>query len=262
VRGNRSDLTKKEAERLELTAGTTQDHLRLAAYYRALALKLEDRARLNEEKAESYRERPLPFDSKQGVPMERQCEQWAASFRQQADQAWVLVRLHEAKAQGTSIALVDLEPVDSQVRSAGLTLADSMRSAIYASPEQSIQFQESMAAGARLFDRTKLLTYVVSAKGEPPVATMELRQSAQALFDEQQQFLQSLSAAQKAAIAPCIHDMEKLRRGIEQSLDRLAARAAAPQSGCYFKAARAIKHDLQSWHVEELNIGERLGIAN
>jgi hypothetical protein len=258
---NNAPLSKKQAKQLELTASTPQDHMRLASYYRALAQKYEERAAYNEEMAGEYHEHPLPFAGKEGVATEAQRQQWAAHYQDQADRVIVLARLHEVKAQGSTVLLANLEPEHRGPQDAAFAPAASTRPAIYTSPGQSSRFHESMDASARFFDRTKLLTYVVNANGETLVGASELRQSAAVLFERQEQFFQSLTESQQQAIRPFRHDMDKLRHNIENEINRLDRSSAAPASSFYFKMVRGIKQNLESWHAQQLQIADRLGIG-
>jgi hypothetical protein len=51
-------LTKKEAKRLERTAESRNDHLKLAAYYKGQSEKLDSQAAGYEEAAEAYQRGP------------------------------------------------------------------------------------------------------------------------------------------------------------------------------------------------------------
>jgi hypothetical protein len=250
-------LTGKQAKRLESTASTTEDHLRLAAYYRALALKLEGRVRYYEDMAEWYRERPLPFDGKLPVSTQKQAEQWASYFRERADRAVLLTRLHEAKAHGSTFVEDGLSPVPY---GRGFDSANDATTAIYASPEQTSRFHESMIASHRLIDRAKIVTYLVSATGQPPISASELQKSVELWVAEQEQFLQTLTESQKAAVRPCLRQMEELQPAIERGVSQLSA--ASPESTSYVKAARNIRKQVEEWHIQESKIGNQLRIPN
>jgi hypothetical protein len=86
---NPTVLTAKKARLLELTAISSADHLSLANYYKEQARKFDDKARYHEDMAEIYRRKPLPFDEKMAVPMQRHCKEWAARFREPAERASV-----------------------------------------------------------------------------------------------------------------------------------------------------------------------------
>jgi len=253
--------SKKEAKQLELTASTPQDHLRLAVYYRAQAQKFDGMFRYHEDMGEMYRHTPLPFDGKMPISMQRHCMDWAGHYRDQAERAAVLASLHEEKALEHTSTTGALElPSLSGLRNSGFGRANSSERVIQASPEQSSLFRESVAASIRFYDGTKILTYVVSAKGQPLIETSELRKSAVTLFDTHQQFLQSLADPQKMAIDSHLHSMQKRRRNVEKGLSELET--ASPHGSSYFKAARKIKQSLESWHVEQQQIGLQLGIQN
>lgn len=255
-------LSNKQAKKLELTASTPQDHSKLAVYYREQARKFDERVRYHEDMAEMYRQSPLPFDGKMPVPMQRHCKEWASRFAEQAERAAVLASLHENKALGsTSSASAFEHPGQWGLRSAGFSAPSSGGRTIQASAQQSSLFRESVAAAMRFYDRSKILTYVVSAKGQSLIDTTELRKSAAALFDAQQQFLQSLTEPQKAALGPRIREMQKLQRDVEKGLNELEQDAASPASARYFKAARRIKQSLEKWHVEQHQAGLELGIG-
>jgi len=253
--------SKREAKQLELTASTPQDHLRLAVYYRAQAQKFDGMVRYHQDMAEMYRHTPLPFDGKVPISTYRHCVDWAARFRDQAERAAVLASLHEEKALGhISIADAFEHPSLWGLRSSGFGRANNSKRVIQASPEQSSLFHESVVASTRFYDRTKILTYVVSAKGQPLIETSELRKSAVTLFGAHQQFLQSLADPQKVAIDSHLRNMQKRRRNVEKGLNELET--ASPHGSSYFKAARKIKQSLESWHLEQQQIGLQLGIQN
>jgi hypothetical protein len=179
-------LSTKQARQLEHTAATPNDHLRLAIYYKQQMSKFDAKMRYHEEMAEMYRRTPLPFDGKMAVPMQRHCKEWAARFDEQAERASVMATLHEYKAKGQaadSTALAHVSRVG--LRNSGFGTTTAANRVVPANRDQTSLFEAWSAASARFYDRTKVLTYIVDAKGKPPVAIAELRTCAAGLFDAQ-----------------------------------------------------------------------------
>ena len=59
--GQRPSLSKKEVKALIASAKTREDHLKLADFYKAKAVRLEAEARDHDEMAEMYRKNPTPM---------------------------------------------------------------------------------------------------------------------------------------------------------------------------------------------------------
>jgi hypothetical protein len=256
--------TKKQAKILEATANTPQEHLSLLMYYRDVARRFEEKVRYHEEMAEIYRKNPLPYDGKVAVPMQRHCKDWAFYFGQKAEQATVLATYHQEQAGVTSpTAGAFAQPSRWGLRSSGFSAAANTGSTtIQATGEQSSLFHNSAAASARFYDLTRILTYFVSAKGKPAIGMPELRESATALFDSEQQFLQTLTEPQRTAVGSHLRAIERLRREVENGIDRLANGTQSPSSSSYFKSAQKIKGSIENWHNEQHEIALRLGIRN
>lgn len=255
-------LSRKQAAALESTASTPEDHLRLSVYYQAQARKFDERVRYHQEMAEWYRQRPLPNDGKMPVPMQRHCKEWASRFAEQAERAAVLASFHEEKALGPGAVISSDQLTASGLRSSGFVATNESPRMIEATPAQTSLYRESMAASIRLYDRTRILTYVVSAKGQPLIDVRELRQSAMALFDAQLLFVESLTGPQRLATEPSLHDIEKARRDIENALARLEQGTTSPAGKSYFKSAKKIKQSLQRWHSDDQQIGVALGLSD
>jgi hypothetical protein len=256
-------LTKKQAKALEATASTPQDHLNLSAYYRAEARKFEREVRYHEEMAEIYRKNPLPFDGKVAVPMQRHCKDWASYFAQKAERATVLATFHEQKAAGSNLTTnVFAQPSLWGLRSSGFNGTNISSVTTQATREQSSLFLDSVAASVRFYDLTRILTYFVSANGGPSIEMPKLKKSAAALFDTQQRFLQSLTEPQKTATDAHLRTIEKLRRDIENGLERLGNGRAFPAGGSYFKTAKKMKGSIESWYNEQQEIALQLEIQS
>ncbi len=252
-------IGKKQAAALESTATTSEDHLRLAVFYRAQTRKLEERVRYHREMAEWYRQRPLPYDGKMAVPMRRHCKDWASRFAEQAERAAVLASFHEEKALGPGAVNPLEKSTGSGLLSTGFAAINTRVRLIEPTPKQTALYRKSVSISTRFYDRARILTYVVSAKGQAPVDIRELRESAAELFDTQQEFLQSLSEVQKVAVAPNLRDIDTARREIEKALIRLDG-TILPAKKSYFNSAKKIKQNLERWHNNEQQIGIALGL--
>ncbi len=254
-------LTTKQARALEATANTPKEHLSLSVYYREEARRFEQKVRYHEEMAEMYRKNPLPYDGKMAVPMQRHCEYWASHFREQGERAAVLATFHEEKALGAMPnTSVFAQPSHWGLQSSGFGGARTGGLMIQATAQQSSLFQDSAAAAAHFYDLTRILAYVASANAEPSIELPELRKSAAALFDTQQQFLESLTEPQKAAVDEHLRATQKLRRDVEDGLDRLENRTASPTTRSTLNIAKTIKGAVEKWHSEQKDIALQLGI--
>lgn len=259
--GDAAVLSQKQATRLELTASTPEDHLKLAAYYQAEARRFDEKVRYHQEMAAWYRERPSPLDGKMPIPMQRHCKEWASHFAEQAERAAVLSNLHEQKALGVTSSTSTFEhPSQWGLRSTGFSVPNPAEEMVQVTAAQGSLFLESVTAAMRFYERSKILSYFVSAKGQTLIETTELRKSATALFDSHERFLQNLTEAQKAALDPRTREFKKLQRSIEKALKELDRDAASPADVPYFQAAKKIKHSLEKWHAEQRRIGVELGI--
>lgn len=208
-----------------------------------------------------YRKNPLPYDGKMAVPMQRHCEYWASHFRKQQERAAVLATFHEEKALGaTPNTSAFAQPSRWGLQSSGFGGASTAGLMIQATAQQSSLFQDSAAAAAHFYDLARILAYVVSANAELSIEMPELRKSAAALFDTQRQFLESLTGPQKTAVDEHLRAMQKLRRDVEDGLDRLENRIASPIAKSSLNAAKAIKGAVEKWHGEQKDIALQLGI--
>ena len=252
-------LTKRQAQALEATAKTPDDHLKLANYYRGQARKLDEKVRYNEEMAAMYRQRPFPLDGKMGIPMRRLCEDWAAHFAAQEERVIALANFHASKAGGAEAVASTLAQPDSfGLLRRGFTDADGLR--IHATPEQSSLFSNSTGSSNHFYNLTRISSYVLDAKGRPTVELAQLQNSAAALFDAQQRFFETLTETQKLALRSQLRAIEKLRQDVETRLSCLAAGTTSPASAAYLKAVTGLKRDLEGWNVNQQQIANRLGI--
>jgi hypothetical protein len=251
-------LTQQQAKALEARASTSEEHAHLAAYYRREERRLDDKARYHDEMREIYRKRPLPFDGKMAVPMERHCTEWAWHFRGQAERAAVLAAFHNLPA-GSSNATYLSELGDRALRTTGFIPAELT---LQATPEQSSLFHDSVAASIRFYGMTRILTYIVNANHRPLVETSELRKAATILFNLQTQFVDRLSPRQRSAVDDHLIAVGKLRHKIEADLNRLEALQANPANKDCFKAANKLKGTLERWNVEQRAIALQLQIEN
>jgi hypothetical protein len=98
-------LTKKQAKALAATAKTPADHMKLAAYYKLEADRLEADAKDHEELAQTYRLYPSTLGGGKtgGNPQTRtveHCEATAKSLREAAKSLRELAAEHEQMAKG------------------------------------------------------------------------------------------------------------------------------------------------------------------
>ena len=251
-------VTKKQAQALEATANTPDEHLKLANYYREQARKLDEKVRYNEEMAEMYRQRPF---GKIGVPMQRLCKDWASHFAAEEERAIVLAKFHAAKAFGSeAVANAFAQPVRFGLLTTASTDKRGLR--VQATPEQRSLFSDWTGSSSHFYDLTRINTYLLSAKGQPPIELSQLQNSAAALFDAQQRFLETLTGTQRVSLSSHLHAIEKLHHDIEKRLNRLATGTASPASTSYFNTVSGLKRDLEGWNVEQKEIANRLGIQS
>lgn len=254
-------LTRKQAQALEATANTPDDHLKLANYYREQARKLDEKVRYNEEMAAMYRQHPFPLDGKMGVPMQRLCKDWASHFAAEEERAIVLAKFHAAKAFGSeAVANAFAQPVRFGLRTTASTDKRGLR--FQATAEQSSLFSNWTGRSSHFYDLTRINTYLLSAKGQPPIELSQLQNSAAALFEAQQRFLETLTGTQRVSLSSHLHAIEKLHHDIEKRLNRLATGTASPASTSYFNTVSGLKRDLEVWNVEQKEIANRLGIQS
>jgi hypothetical protein len=257
-RPNTGKLSSRQARALELTADTPADHLRLATYYQEQVHRLAAKATYHEEMARMYRERPLPFDGKLAVPMQRHCKEWAARFDEQAERAALMAALHEYKASGQVLdpsALAHLARV-----SLGKSGFGTSTRVPAAGHDQVSLYAALQTASAHFYDQTRVLTYIVNANGTLPVAIPELRQSATSVFETQDRFLASLRESQLEGIKGHVSNMQILRLNIGEELNKLERQLADRRNQGQFKTAKKLKETMQQWHSEQREIGYELEI--
>lgn len=93
-------LTKKEAKRLAATAESSQDHLKLAIYYRAEADRLEAQAAGYQEAAAAFRRGPV-VKNLMAPSTTGRYEFFAKGFRNEAKSDRLLAATHEREAVAT-----------------------------------------------------------------------------------------------------------------------------------------------------------------
>jgi hypothetical protein len=95
--GQQQRLTKKEVKSLIATATTSEDHLRIASYYRGVAQRYLARQKEHEAEEKEYRSNPRAYPSKLGLA--EHCRQWAYLDGQSAQKALALAESHEKMAR-------------------------------------------------------------------------------------------------------------------------------------------------------------------
>lgn len=91
-------LSKKELKTLIATAKAPEDHLRLAAYYRAQANDYLARKKQHEADAAVYDSNPSQYPTKP-ISAGQHCRDWAGNDGRSAKQALALAEMHEAMAR-------------------------------------------------------------------------------------------------------------------------------------------------------------------
>lgn len=129
-----------------------------------------------------------------------------------------------------------------------------------ATPEQSSLFTELADSSNHLYNLTRINSSLISAKGLPSADLAQLQSSAAALFVDQQQFLESLTGAQREAVSLHLHAIEQIHHDVKKRLNRLANGTISPTSANYFKLVNRLKRDLERWNGEQDEIANRLGI--
>jgi len=95
-------LSKKQVKRLEATAETPADHMKLATWYNHQADKLEAEARGHEDLANTYANTPAVLGSKSSIPNKvgaEHCRNEAKSLRKTAGEDRALATEHEEMAK-------------------------------------------------------------------------------------------------------------------------------------------------------------------
>ena len=97
--GQRPSLSKKEVKALIASAKTKEDHLKLAAFYKGEAVRLETEAKDHDEMAEMYRKNPTPMAVKHPEAFgEGHCKEIARRYRESAAKTQELAAMHEQLA--------------------------------------------------------------------------------------------------------------------------------------------------------------------
>ena len=91
-------LSKQQLKTLIATAKTPEDHLRLAAYYRAQENDYLARQKQHKADAEMYDSNPRQYPSKYPTAGQH-CRDWAYNDGQSAKKALALAEMHEAMAR-------------------------------------------------------------------------------------------------------------------------------------------------------------------
>jgi hypothetical protein len=256
-------LTKKQAKALEKTATTPEEHLALAGYFREQAHALDQRILYHQEMAELYQRNPLPFDGKSAVPMQRHCKDLEWDYARKAERARVLTEFHEQMALGPGAPpnmLNNLTKLGLVNNGFSRTNGDAM--SIDATAAQSALYQQWEASSAHFYDLTRILTYIVSAKGTPLADITELKSAASTMFDSQQRFAQSLTEGQKATLGTRLQVIARLQDQSEHGLLDLGHTTAGATSRSYFNTAKQIKKNVESWHAIQQEIADRLHIPS
>ena len=95
---HKDKLGKKELKVLIATAKTPEEHLRLAAHYRAEANEYLARQKQHEADEKEYNSNPRKYPTKYPTPAQH-CRDWAYNDGQSARNALALAEIHEAMAQ-------------------------------------------------------------------------------------------------------------------------------------------------------------------
>lgn len=91
-------LSKVELKTLIAAAKTPEDHLRIAAYYRAQANEYLARQKEHLADEEEYNSNPQKYSTKYPTPAQH-CRDWAYNDGQSAEKALALAEMHEAMAR-------------------------------------------------------------------------------------------------------------------------------------------------------------------
>jgi hypothetical protein len=91
-------LGKKELKSLIAKAKSAEDHLRLAAHYRAEANEYLVRQKQHLEDEKEYNQNPQKYPTKYPTPAQH-CRDWAYNDGQAAKKALALAEMHEAMAR-------------------------------------------------------------------------------------------------------------------------------------------------------------------
>lgn len=94
--GQPQELSKKELKTLVASATTSEDHLRIAAYYRSQKQHYLARQKEHEAEEKEYINNPMRYPSKLGFA--EHCREWAYLDGQSAQKALALAELHERMA--------------------------------------------------------------------------------------------------------------------------------------------------------------------
>jgi len=96
-------VSKKELKVLLKTATEPADHLKIAAYYRQEAARLNQSAKEHAELATIYKQNPPnpALEAKHGISVEgaSHCNRWSELVQEQAKEAQALAALHERMAK-------------------------------------------------------------------------------------------------------------------------------------------------------------------
>lgn len=93
-------LGKQELQSLLMTAKTKEDHMKLAAHYKAEAARLQAEAKEHEEMAEMDRKSSPPLAAKHPLAVgEQHCRSIAKNYRDAATKMQALAALHEDSAK-------------------------------------------------------------------------------------------------------------------------------------------------------------------
>jgi len=93
-------LTKSELKSLIQTAKTPEDHMKLANYYRAEAMRLEAEVRDHEEMAGLYDKNPAGHPIPKGQTLGTHCRNLVKDITDEAKEATEMATMHEEMAKG------------------------------------------------------------------------------------------------------------------------------------------------------------------
>lgn len=136
--------------------------------------------------------------------MQRHCKDWASRFSEEAVRATVWAQLHEAKALGNTVTPPSDDPHKSGF---AFHAMNAQPMSIRPTPAQISLYRQSIMASSEFSDQARMLSWMVSAKAQSLVDIRALRQSAAALFESEQELVQSLTAEQRETAKSELHVM-------------------------------------------------------
>jgi hypothetical protein len=95
-----NSLSRSELKTLIQTAKTPADHMKLANYYRAEAIRLQAEVKAHEEMAASYDKNPAGHPVPKGQTLGAHCRNLVKDIADEAKQANEMATMHEEMAKG------------------------------------------------------------------------------------------------------------------------------------------------------------------